>query len=752
MQLLEALNYMGPNRRFDCTAIEMLLQFDSSELEVLRNHVGTLCEPLRKTLEVAGVELPDGFLAVPADTDAARALGGIFCQTCIALQRWAGHEVAQWQVLPGSGESQQRFIYQHEERSTAEKAGDTVMLLLVQQLPGLVWTSRTGIIDTDAAAMLRQFETLARPLAMPRDTLDIIAAARSLDVPCVRLERDPYQPLPGPQRIRANSLLMLGHSRHRQVVDGTICVTRSHQLLPLLHDRNSRLGTLQSMGLGNPVVSENGPIRSALLAAQKLVCIDGSEAFGDPRVSAHLEQIAQQFPCGLLLVTYVEERGERPVNVQDLDFAPRLDSLPLPGNEIRKRAAEAFIQWIFPAGTESRIPSIVVTGTNGKSTTTTMVDHIMRHHGLVTGVAYSSGVKINGVTTETGDLAGLMGHYRVFESPEPQVAILETARGGVAQRGFAFDWCDTAVCLNVDDDHIGLLGIDTVEQMAELKCSIVARARNTAVLNADDRHCRDMIKKIEARNVCLVSTQQDVQALRDQFPGIHHFCVTEHISNEDWLVFYQRQGRVPLVQTANIPATSRGRLTHNVINAAHAAAAALETGVPARQVASALRSFKLDADTLLGRWNELEGLPFKVIFDYAHNEHGMRHLVTALDQFEIGGTRRVAFAYTGDRGDETTRAAMRALKPGFDKFLVTEFEDLRGRNRHEMRDIVRAALIAVGVEGEDIEEFNSEDEAVKSGLHASRPGDLLVVLGGKLSMRRIWQQLCDYRDQFQDLI
>lgn len=746
MQLLEALNYMGPNRRFECTAIEMLLHFSDSERELLSHEAESLGTRMRDLFEGANVELASAFTSDPCGPDPFDLFGSLFCQASIALQRWAGHDVSQWQVIPGSDDQQRRLIFQHEERATAEKAGDTVMLLMTQLLPGLDWQSRTGITETNAIRLLLQFRDFATPLAMPRDTLDIIAAAKALDLPCVRLERDPYHPLPGAHRIRANSLLMLGHSRYREIIDGTLCVTRSHPLLPLVHDHAARQSALGTMGLLRPGTRHDGPVRAALLAGAMLVWSDTRGDSLEPETVSQLEHISRQVPCGLLRVSYSVRDDGRDIAVLDMDFAPRLDELPLEAAQ-RKRAAEAFVRWIFPVGSESRIPSIAVTGTNGKSTTTTMVDHVMRQQGLVTGVAFSSGVRINGQTTETGDLAGLMGHYRVFESPEPQVAILETARGGVAQRGFSFDWCNTAVCLNVDDDHIGLLGIDTIEQMAELKRSVVARARDAVVLNGDDPHCLKMAATLTARRNCLVSTLQDIESLRKRSPEFECFCVLESVDGSDWIVFYQGPERIPLLRACDIPATYGGKLRHNVINAAHAAAACLLTGVSGQRVGEALSSFKLDAETLLGRWNVVEGLPFEAVFDYAHNEHGIRHLVDSLARFDISGTRRVAFAYSGDRGEESVQSAMRTLSRGFDRYLVTEFDDSRGREKFEMREIVIQSLQAAGVEPGHIATFDSEDAAVQAGLEASKAGDLLVVLGGKKSMQRIWQQMCDFRDQ-----
>ena len=228
----------------------------------------------------------------------------------------------------------------------------------------------------------------------------------------------------------------------------------------------------------------------------------------------------RQLDTGLLAVTLVTPDPGRPLAatrgaVVNLDPAPRLDQWLAADSAEMARAAEGLLHCLYPPGSPSRIPLVAVTGTNGKTTTARMISRITRAAGFAPGLASTSGVFINDQLVKKGDLSGLAGHLMLSESRDINLAVLETARGALAHSGFMFDWCDVGICLNVTDDHLGEYGIHTLQQMAEIKRSVLQRARRAIVLNADYATCRGMLPFAPGVTVYLATLESSVDLLRD---------------------------------------------------------------------------------------------------------------------------------------------------------------------------------------------------------------------------------------------
>ena len=286
--------------------------------------------------------------------------------------------------------------------------------------------------------------------------------------------------------------------------------------------------------------------------------------------------------------------------VVDLWLAPELDRL-IADRALHRRVLEAYMQWLFPPGQDGRIPVVAITGTNGKTTTTRMIDAVLRAAGHRTGMACTDGVFIAGQTVNSGDSAGSVFHYQVLQDLRISHAVLETARGAVADFGFAWDACDVAVCTNVTAEHLGQFGIETVEDMARLKQCVLQRARRGVVLNADDAQARMMSVGLQAPVICWSSTTQPVaqlaQAHRDAGAAAAgkgaSFVVIEAIEGVDWIVLYTAKGatRTPVMAVEAIPATFAGRAAHNLSNALQAIGATHLLGAPIEAATQAFGAF-----------------------------------------------------------------------------------------------------------------------------------------------------------------
>ena len=194
---------------------------------------------------------------------------------------------------------------------------------------------------------------------------------------------------------------------------------------------------------------------------------------------------------------------------------------PVFDQDLLDRSVAGLVRHLFPEGTPSRIPLVSVTGTTGKTTTCTLIERIMHTAGYETARAGTTGLFRNGEWLEFGDMSGGLGHHKVLESPEVQLAVLETARGAATGVGLAFDACEVTVCTNVSAEHIGLRGIETVADMAELKEFIVQRARGAVVLNADNAYSAGMLPRLTGRQAWLVSAERTgADLLAEQGDGV----------------------------------------------------------------------------------------------------------------------------------------------------------------------------------------------------------------------------------------
>ena len=383
-----------------------------------------------------------------------------------------------------------------------------------------------------------------------------------------------------------------------------------------------------------------------------------------------------------------------------------------------------------PTVPDPTIPVISITGTNGKTTTVRLLAHLVRTAGL--SVAYSStdGVyRDDGELVEAGDYSGFGGAARAL-AQEPDVAVLETARGGILLRGIGVLRNDVTVVTNVSEDHLGLHGIHTIDQLAEVKASVtrITRPNGWAVLNADDPRVLAMRRGATGRP-WLCSTDPDHPALREVLAEGGRATT----SLDGWLTVLEGSDARPLVRLEDVPVTIAGISSPNVRNAMSAASAALAIGLPEHAVVKGLRSFVLDPERNPGRANlfELDGRI--VVADYAHNEAGMIGLTEILDGLRRRGREIwLAICTAGDRTDEILHAVAYRAARGSDHLAIAELLGyLRGRERTDVIAKLRAGALDGGAEELDV--FADELAALRNLLGRARRGDVVAVTA--LSMR-----------------
>lgn len=410
-----------------------------------------------------------------------------------------------------------------------------------------------------------------------------------------------------------------------------------------------------------------------------------------------------------------------------------------PSEGTPRDVAGPVIEGLFPKNTPTRIPVAAITGTNGKTTTSRMLAHILKLSGYTVGLTSTDGVYIDGKLSVEGDMTGPVSARMVLRDPFIDAAVMETARGGLLRGGLGYAKCNVACCLNVTADHLGLRGIDTVEQLAEIKRVPIEVATDAAVLNADDPLCLQMADYSEAKKICYITMNASHPLVKQHILAGGQAFVLEQGMNGHMITVYDGDNHIPLLWTHLIPATIEGKAMHNVQNAMFAAALAFNMNVNLDNIRQGLRTFDTTFFQAPGRMNIYNEHDFKVILDYAHNPAAVKAMCNLVDQFNPDGKRIVLLAAPGDRRDEDMQEIARIAAPHFDHFVCRRDDGLRGRQGDEVPLILKRALMDAGVEEHRIEIVNEEEAAVEHAMRISQPGDLLLILGDNIS--RCWKQI-----------
>jgi len=416
-----------------------------------------------------------------------------------------------------------------------------------------------------------------------------------------------------------------------------------------------------------------------------------------------------------------------------------------PSEGTPRDVAGPVIDMLFPPETPRRIPIAAVTGTNGKTTTSRMLAHILKMSGKTVGLTSTDGVYIDGQLSVPGDMTGPVSAKMILRDPSVDAAVLETARGGLLRGGMGYQNCNVAACLNVSADHLGLSGVDTLDQLAEIKRVPIEVATDAAVLNADDVHCLQMADYTDAQTVCYITMNPGHPLVKKHIRAGGMAFVLEEGMNGHMITIYDNEGNTQLLWTHLIPATIEGRAMHNVQNAMFAAALAYNMGIGLEDVRHGLRTFDSTFFQAPGRMNIYDEHAFKVILDYAHNAAAVGAMCNLVDRFEPEGRRIVVLAAPGDRRDEDILAIAETASGHFDHFVCRCDDNRRGRDQDEVAVMLGDKLLECGVESDRIDVIPDEQEATSRALEMSAPGDLLLVLGDDI--KRSWKQIIYFNSE-----
>ncbi|HEX5829053.1 MAG TPA: Mur ligase family protein, partial [Candidatus Limnocylindrales bacterium] len=447
------------------------------------------------------------------------------------------------------------------------------------------------------------------------------------------------------------------------------------------------------------------------------------------------------------IATPVRETGGAIVEV---NAAPgfRMHTHPTEGEP--QYVARPVIDLLFPPGTPARIPILAVTGTNGKTTTVRMIAHILKLMGRWVGMTSTDGIVIDGRLMKRGDMSGPKSAQMVLQNPTVDTAVFEVARGGILREGLGYDRNDVAVVTNVAGDHLGLGGIETLGQLANVKGVIVEAVprSGSAVLNADDPHVYRMGRHCAGRVVLFSMAKQKGEDGYDRVDGHTSrgnaaFCL-EDTPQGELMVLKHGPRKMPVLYTHLMPGTFGGRARMNVANSLAAAAAAWASGAHLHDIRQGLRTFTTSFFQAPGRLNLVEVAGTRVVIDYCHNVDGMRNLADFVNRMMVepgpmgttGSGARTGRAIgvigiPGDRRDQDQADYGALAGTAFDEIIIREDKHLRGRERGETATNVANGIRAARADGRaratKVEKILDEPAAVRAALRRASPGDLVVV-------------------------
>jgi cyanophycin synthetase len=429
--------------------------------------------------------------------------------------------------------------------------------------------------------------------------------------------------------------------------------------------------------------------------------------------------------------------------IVEINAAPGFRMHVAPSEGEPRDVSGKVMDMLFPPGSPRRVPIASITGTNGKTTTSRMLAHILKTAGHSVGMTSTDGVYIDGRLTVKGDMTGPASAHIVLRDPTIDMAVMETARGGLLRSGLGYRRCDVSACLNVASDHLGLKGIDTLEQLAELKRIPIEVARDTAILNADDEYCLRMADYTEAEHVCYVTMNPAHALVKEHIRAGGRAMVLEQGIGGDMITLYDNGTHFQLLWTHLIPATMEGKATHNVQNAMFAAALAFSMGKSLDDIRHGLQTFNSTIFQAPGRMNVFDEHPFRVILDYGHNAAAIASISQLVSRLEVGGKRICVLAAPGDRRDEDIRAIAIEAAGHYDYYICKADDNRRGRGPDEVPEMLRDQLRESGVKKRRITVIPDEAEAVDFALDMAREGDLVMVFGDNIE--RCWSQIAGHQ-------
>ncbi|HEX8268326.1 MAG TPA: cyanophycin synthetase [Flavobacterium sp.] len=409
--------------------------------------------------------------------------------------------------------------------------------------------------------------------------------------------------------------------------------------------------------------------------------------------------------------------------VLEVNAAPGFRMHLAPSEGLPRNVAAPVIDMLYPPGKTSRIPIIAVTGTNGKTTTTRLLAHIVRNNGYKVGFTTSDGIYIQNHMMEKGDTTGPMSAEYVLKDPTVEFAVLETARGGILRSGLGFSRCDIGIITNINEDHLGIADIHTLDDLARVKSTVVHSVKKDgwAVLNAEDEHCVKIASKLDCK-VAYFSMDEENPMIKQLGREGKTVCVYEN----GYITIKKGEWKIRIDKATHVPLTMGGKARFMIANVLAATLASYLYGFKTEDISLSLRTFIPSAAQTPGRMNIFQFKKFRVLVDFAHNPSGYRGIEEFLGSVEA--TRKIGIiSGVGDRRDSDIIECATIAGRMFDHIIIRSEKHLRGRTEKEINDLI---LAGIATSGRNVthEIVSKEVEALKHAISMAEEGNFITAL------------------------
>lgn len=409
--------------------------------------------------------------------------------------------------------------------------------------------------------------------------------------------------------------------------------------------------------------------------------------------------------------------------ILEVNAAPGFRMHLAPSEGLPRNVASPVIDMLYPPGKASRIPIIAVTGTNGKTTTTRLIAHIVKNNGYKVGFTTSDGIYVQNHMMEKGDTTGPISAEYILKDPTVEFAVLETARGGILRSGLGFSRCDIGIITNIQEDHLGISDIDTLADLARVKATVVKSVNKEgwAILNADDEYCMKLVNELNC-NIAYFSMDEDSPNTKQLSKEGKIVAVYENgfitIKKGEWKIRVERATHVPL--------TLGGKAKFMIANVLAATLAAYLQGFKIEDISLSLQTFIPSAAQTPGRMNIFDFKKFKVLIDFAHNPSGYKGVEEYLSTVEA--TKKIGIiAGVGDRRDEDIKECAMIAARMFDHIIIRQEKHLRGRTEEEIIDLIMEG-ISSSERTVTYEIITKETEAIKHAINSAEDGTFITAL------------------------
>lgn len=406
----------------------------------------------------------------------------------------------------------------------------------------------------------------------------------------------------------------------------------------------------------------------------------------------------------------------------EVNAAPGIRMHMYPEEGTPRNAAASIIDHVFEKDFSS-IPVVSITGTNGKTTVTRLVSHIAAMTGKRVGTTSTGGVYVSGRALIKGDTTGPESARMILMRKDIDVAVLETARGGIVRRGLGYDLADVGVITNVSEDHLGIDGIGTLDELASVKSMVIEAVRKDgySVINACDNYAEYFCSRA-AGSIILFSDDDSNELLISHIKAggwavyLSDGCIYSHKSGE----------KVAIADVKDIPMTMGGAIPFNIENALAASAACIGLNIDEKVIGKGLMNFVSDNNYNKGRLNVYDFKNFKVILDYGHNPAAYRAMIKSLQNLKQGRLVGV-IGVPGDRLDSSIIESGKIAGEGFDRIIIKEDVDKRGRKDGEVAGLLKRGAVLSSSQKGDISIILNEGDALRYAMETAQKGDTIVV-------------------------